>query len=130
MMAAANKASIFLLLAIIYCQNKVTFGLPPQQNGILASLRNIVSGVTSGFNMDFLDDFSVPDSMVPNEFKVIRLGLCGLDQQTKSCICEVGASMKTLIFPDDRTDVTFRDLKDIFGKCRPTYVISYYYVQN
>lgn len=98
----------------------VSFCKGQGNNGILASLRNIVSGVTTGLNFDFLDDFGVPDSMVPDEFKVIRHGMCQDGQPTLSCSCETGAEMDVMTFPTDRFDITFRDLKTIFSKCRPT----------
>ena len=88
------------------------------QTGLLESLRKIVSGATK-FNTDFLDDFSVPDSMVPEEFKFIRFGLCG-SQPTLSCNCEIGAPLQSINFPRDNPDFTFKDLKVLFGHCRPT----------
>ena len=90
-----------------------------QENGLLASLRALVSGnLPTNLNFNFLDDFAVPDSMVPSEFKAIKSGLCG-KFQTLSCQCETGAEMKVLEFQQNSTEVTFRDLKTIFTKCRP-----------
>ena len=93
----------------------------PQGQGILAGLRSFVSGVTSNLKLDFLDDFDVPDSMVPEEFKIIKFGLCGADIPTKSCTCEEGAEVVEMTFPKAAsTSITFKELKTIFGKCRPT----------
>ena len=93
-----------------------TLALP--QNGLLEGLRKIVSGVTS-FNTDVLNDFEVPDSMVPEEFKVIRFGLCGAEP-TLDCDCEPGAELPKITFPQENTAFTFKDLKILFGRCRPT----------
>ena len=88
------------------------------QNSLLEGLRKIVSGVTS-FNTDVLNDFEVPDSMVPEEFKFIRFGLCGA-KPTLDCDCEQGAELPKITFPQDNSAFTFKDLKILFGRCRPT----------
>ena len=90
-----------------------------QSQGLLDGLRRLVSGGgPGGPNFNFLDNLDIPDSMVPEEFRVIRAGICGEKVFTKSCECEPGSEIEVMTFPKDPS-ISFKEMKDIFGKCRP-----------
>ena len=82
-------------LLFIFLSFVQTFGFP-QQNHLLASLRSIVSGVTSNLNFDFLDGFAVPDSMVPQELKAIKYGICGFQQVPRLLTPKSSVKKKTI----------------------------------
>ena len=84
---------------------------------LLTGSNNGRSSDASGFN--FLDELSIPDSLIPPEFKFIKDGLCGEGQKTRRCKCEEGALEQNLNFPQNRDSVTFKDIKRIFSRCRP-----------
>ncbi len=94
----------------------------PQKNPIVEGLRALFGGGRSieggRLNLGLFEDLSIPESLIPDEFKFIRTGLCGSDR-TKKCFCEDNAVIKSIEFPQSGDKITFKGIKNLFAKCRP-----------
>lgn len=118
-----SKPSDMSLNLILSCCTLVILsltadGLP--QNPIVEGLRALFSTKKEGgVNLSLFEDLNIPLDLIPDEFKFIKKGLCG-QEATKKCFCEEGAEVAFILFPRNRQSVTFKDIKRIFAKCRPT----------
>ena len=98
----------------------VTSSLALPQSPLLAGLQRLLDG--SG--LDILGSYTVPDNLIPENFKISRNELCGEEAgktETIQCLCEKGDG-KMIEYPklEQHNKVTFNEMRNAFGRCRPT----------